>query len=521
MKKFVAIICVVAMLMSFTTTAFADEWDILSPQYKKCEAVSEFSIVLNKPLECLAFLNEEAGFDIKYMIEELTKAKYTAKIQAETSDDALKAKIAMAVNADVPVCLSEDLKFGADVTLYMWMEYDFTSVENAKYNIIIKNPLNGQYLTLDYFELMAETGVDMKSALVETYKGIDVNAGTEELTTLVKNVYKKHAKLDVNGNEYTVTLTNDAMVDMVFDLILGYLETDYVKSLGADTSMLDTGYVDMATIQALVKGLGIFGENDACVMKAETNALGQVVETEESVHIDFNIVELAAALGAAEDELYPLTKENSNIDLTFKSKTSYTKINEDNVAQFPVLTEENSAKLMDVLAVIDLGGPIPENFDNKTTYQPEYFWNSAKGMMERNGMYVDANGFIESCNWDEDNLTGKAAVGEDGAVVIILTSDNFGTVVVKGNLKEDAYTLNDTQLWGRKPFKVATEYNWESYEGEEVLYVSMDVLNYILGAKVQSIQTYILDENLKEMTNPEYYFETVRPNPAYVAPSEQ
>jgi hypothetical protein len=47
---------------------------------------------------------------------------------------------------------------------------------------------------------MAETGVDMKSTLVETYKGIDMNAGTEELTALIKNVYKKHAKLDVNGN---------------------------------------------------------------------------------------------------------------------------------------------------------------------------------------------------------------------------------------------------------------------------------------------------------------------------------
>ena len=519
MKKIVAIICVVAMLMSFTTTAFADEWDILSPQYKKYEAVSEFSIVLNKPLECLAFLNEEAGFDIKYMIEELTKAKYTAKIQAEMSDDALKAKIAMALNADVPVNLSEDLKFGADVILYMWMEYDFTSVENAKYNIIIKNPLNGQYLTLDYFELMAETGVDMKSTLVETFKGIDMNAGTEELNTLVKNIYKKHATLDVKGNEYTLTLTNDAMVDMVFDLMLGYFETDYVKSLGADAAMLDTGDVDLATVQTLVKDLGIFGENDACIMKAKTNALGQVVETEESVHIDFNIVELAAALGAAEDELYPLTKENSNIDITFKSKISYTKINEDNVVQFPVLTEENSAKLMDALGALE--PEVDYAVPDREIYQPEYFWNNAKGMMERNGMYVDANGFIESCNWDEDNLTGKAVVGEDGAVVIVLTSDNFGTVVVKGNLKEDAYTLNDTQLWGRKPFRVATEYNWESYEGEEVLYVSMDVLSYILGAKVQSIQTYILDENLNELTTPEYYFETVRPNPAYVAPSEQ
>ena len=522
MKKFVAIICIVAMLMSFSATAFADEWDIFSTRYKKYEATSEFSIVLNKPLECLAFLSEDAGFDVKYMIEELTKAKYTAKIQAEMSDDALMAKIAMAVNADVPVKLSEDLKFGADVTLYMWVEYDFTSVENAKYNVIIKNPLNGKYLTLDYFEVMAEsTGVDMKSTLVETYKSIDMNAGADEINALAKAVYEKHAKMDAVGNEYTVTLTNNALVDMAFDLIVGYFETDYAKSLGVDSSMLDTGTVDMATIQALVKGLGIFGENDACVIKAKTNEFGQVVETEEALHIDFNIVELATALGAAPDELYPLTDANSDIDVTFKSKLVYSKINEDNIVELPTLTEDNSDDLMDVLGLSYTGGYTPEGYDGVSTYQPKYFWNNARGMMERSGMYVDITGFIDSCCWDEDNLTGEAVLGEDGAVTITLTSDNFGTVVVKGNVNEDAYTLNDMQLWGRRPFKTMTMYNWDNYTGEEVLYVNMDVLNYILGAKVQSIQTYILDEELKELTEYEYYFETVRPNPGYVAPQEQ
>ena len=330
MKKIIAIICTLTMLLSFACTAHADEWDIFAPQYKSYDATVEFSLVLNKPLECLAHFNEEAQFDVKYMIEELTKAKYTAKVQAEMGDNALSGKIAMAINADVPVNLSEELKFGADVTLNMWAEYDFTSIENAKYDIIVKNPLNGQYIVMDYFELMVQsTDVDMKGQLVEAFKGLDMNTGVEEITALMKSVYEKNAKLDVKGNEYTITFTNDGLIDYVFDAVIGYFDTNYAKNLGMDASMLEIeGGIDLATIQAMVKGLGIFGENDALVIKAKTNEKGQTVEVTESMHIDFNIVELMEAVGEDTAMLFPLTKENSDVDVTFSAKAVYEKIDE-------------------------------------------------------------------------------------------------------------------------------------------------------------------------------------------------
>lgn len=520
MKKIIAIICTVAMLFSFATTAFADEWDFLSAEYKSYDATVEFSLVMNKPLECLTLVNETAGFDVKYLVEELTKAKYTAKIQAELGEGNLQAKMAMAINADVPVNLSEDLKFGADVTLHMWMEFDFTSVENAKYDIIIKNPLNGQYITLDYFELMNQiAGVDMKSEFVELFKNLDLEAGVKEITELLKSLYKKNAKLDIKDNEYTITFTDDGLMDMAFDTIEGYLDTEYVKNLGLDEEALDMGDVDMAEVKSIAKGLDIFGENDALVIKSKLNEKGQATEIEESVHIDFNIVELAAALGEDAELMYPLTKENSDIDLTFKSRTVYDKLNEENVVVFPTLTEENSIGFMELVGVT-----MPEDdyyVPELEFYQSEFFWDNAKGLMDRGGMYARADEFFMSCLWDDDNLTGEVELSENGNVTMTITSDNFGTVTVKGSLYSDEYMLNNTKLWARKPFKTVTEYDWDDYEGTEAVYVNMDVLHYILGAKVQSIQTYILDDELKELTTPEYYFEIVRPNPAYVAPVEQ
>ncbi len=515
MKKILAIICTVAMLLSLATTAFASDWDVvLSQEYTSYDATVEFSVALNKPLEFLAYVNEDAGFDVKYLVEELTKAKYNARVQAEVNQEAPSARMAMAINANVPVNISEDLKFGADMTLYMWIEYDFSSIENAKYNIIVKNPVNGQLLTMDYFAMMEMSGEDTKSRIVEMVKSLDMKEGVEEITALLKSVYEKNAKLEIGEDGYTMTFTNNGLIDTAFDLITGYMNTDYLKSTGVDMSVPDMGGVDMATIQAMVRGLGIFGENDAMVIKAKTDAKGILKETEESVHIDFNIVELVEALGADSSMMFPLTKENSDIDVTMNAKVVYEKVNEKNIVEMPVLTEENSMSLMEALGYSDYEEDyiVPEY----EVYQSEYFWDYTQGLMDRGGMYAEMNGFLGSCIWDSDNLTGEVLLGENGDVTMTLTSDNFGTVTVKGNVNSDEYMLNSTKLWARKPFKVVTVYDWDEYEGMEVVYVNMDVLHYILGAKVQSMQTYLLDEDMNALTSPEYYFDIVRPNPAYV-----
>lgn len=514
MKKFTAVLICIAMLLSVSVSAFASDWDFLMTRYKSYDATVEFSMDLNKPLDCLSTLNDYAGFDVKYLVEELAKAKFTAKIQAEVSDDAKAAKVAMAINSNVPVNLSEDLKFGADVTLYMWIEYDFTNTENPKYYIIVKNPLTGKYMYMDYFAVMKETlGVDPSDMIGEMFGKVDMKAFVDEITALVKAIYEKNATLTKSGNEYTVTFTNDGMVDMAFDFVLGYFNTEYVKSLGVDYATMLPGEFNTETVRAMLKGLGIFGENDALTAKFKINGLGQIAESEEKMHIDFNICELAKALGAQEDDLYPLTKENSDIDITFNSKTVYNKINEENVVSIPVLTEENSVSL------IDLFGSTNDYYyddDYYYEYQSEKFWDYAAGKVERGGMYANFEEFLDSAAWDDDNLKGTVAQSETGDILITLKSDNFDEVTVKGNINSDEYTLNDTKLWGRKPFMLVDEYNWETYSADKKVYVNIDVLNYILGCQIESMTVYFIDENGTTLTEPEYDFEIVRPNPGYV-----
>ncbi len=520
MKRIIAIICALAMVMSLATTAFASELDFMDKTYYSYDGVAEFFVELNKPLEFIELANEEAGFDVKYFTENLLKTKITSKVQAEVSPELDKAKLYMSFNPNMPIYISEDLKFNADVTGHMWLEYDFSSVENAKMNVIFKNPLNGKYIYINYFDAFAELDVDVneiKAMMIESFKEAQ-SVDAVELNAIVKNEYEKNADIKKEGSVVTLNFTNNSLIDALYGIIMGMLKSDYMAESmaqsGVELSDLEIDENEISQIVTFIKGLGIFGDTDAYTYKVKLNKDGYITEGEERMHIDFNLFDTAIALGASSEELYPLTSENTDIDLTLCSKVTYTKINEENVVEMPTLTEENSENLLEAL--------ITDNYYEEDTYvelevyQSEKFWNNAKGMMDRGGMYVNMEGFIDSCYWDEDNLTGEVILGEDGAVEITLTSDNFGTVVVKGNVHEDAYTLNDMQLWGRKPFKIVNEYNWDEYAADAKLYVNMDVLNYILGAKVQSVTTYILDDNGIEMTNPEYYFHIVRPNPGYV-----
>lgn len=524
MKKLVSIICIVAMLMSFGTVSYAKSADLFSMEYSSYDSGVTSSVELNKPLDILSLVEEVAGFDVQYIVEELLNTVVVSNVQCEISEDYLKAKIYMSYNLKMPVNVSEDLKFAADVTGHMWMEYDFSSVDNAKYIIIVKNPVNEQYIYIDAFdERFNSQGLDMKTLLVESYKALDIKGYVEEVKAIAEKEYGEHAVMTELEDGYTkISFTNDQLIDFTVDYIVGIMGTEYMKnSLSAEGVEVEGFVPDELAItmaKATVKSLSIFSDEDAFTIKYKADKEGRMEEAEERLHIQFNIVELAKVLGASEEDMYPFTKENSDIDITFVTNMTYKDINT-TVVNMPLLTNDNRVNLFDLLEDVfeqyEYYDGTEDFNEEEEMYQSEKFWDYAQGRMDRGGMYVNMNDFLLSAQWDDDNLTGEVVLN-DNAVDITLTSDNFGTVKISGNLKEDGYLLNETQLWGRKPFVKVSEYNWDTYEAEERVYVNIDVLKYVLGAQVESMEVYLLDENGISLTEPEYYFYIVRPNPAYV-----
>ena len=534
MKKLLAIVCAVMMLFSFAQPAFAatketeTSLDFMKMDYTSYEGTSEFYVELNKPLDFLSVLNADAGFDVQYLVESLLKTKINAKVQAETSSNNKAAKVYMALNPVIPVEFSEDLKFLADLTGKMWIEIDGTSVENAACKIVVQNPLNGEYIYVDAFDAVltgVEDNTEMKQQIVDAMSTVDMTSYDDATADLIK-VYEKYATVEKNGEYVVLKFTNDAFVDTIFEVfeIIFSLEEMQASLEESGLSLETMGITkeNIPAIKTMIKGMGIFSDNDAVVLKYKLDKNNYLVESEERIRVDFNIFDVAEALGAAEEDLYPLTRDVADIDMTFITKNTFDKVNEANVVQMPNLTEENSTSLAELIYdEYELNDDYYYEDDYWADYQPEKFWNFTSGKMERGGMYVDIEEFFDSAYYDEDSLTGTAVLGENGDVKIDFTSDNFGTVTVNGNIREDAYKLNDIDLWGRKPFITVSEYNWSTYAADEKIYVHIDVLNYILGAQVESMEIYLLDDIGMSLTEPEYYFDIVRPNPAYVAPTDE
>lgn len=520
MKKLMAVICAITMLFSVCISAGAANLEFLVQDYKSYESVEEFMIELNKPLDFLKMFNEEAGFDVQYLVEEILKSKFTATVQGEISEDFLKGKVYTGVNMVIPAGFSDELKVTGEATLHLWMEYDFATVGKEKIALVFKNPLNGKYVYFDFAEAMASEGVslgEMTGEIKAAMAQLDVDKYIEEIAAVSKNAYAENAKIEEDGEYVTISFTNDSFVEMIFDMLLGVMDTQYMKDVmsmsGESVVAFDANEMEIAVAKNMMKSASIFSTDDAYVAKYIVDDKGIMKNAEETIHIEFNICEVAELFGADVESLYPITKENSTVDLTFKSNTAMSKVGETGIVNMPVLTEENSVSLMELMGINE---PEPD-YDYDYDYQPEEFWDYALGFMDRGGFYVSADAFFEAANWDEDNFVGNHAVDENGNVWINITTDNIGSVDITGSVNNDWFMIGEYSMQAKKPFVVKSVYNWDTYAAEDCLFINVEVLKNVLACKVNSITTYLLDDNGVELSEPECYIELVRPNPGYVA----
>ncbi len=514
MKKFTAVVLALVMVLGFAQGVFASEWN----QYMSYEAQMEFYIELNKPLDILKEVELDAPLDIQYLVENLLKTKFSADAEVEMSQDMKKAKAHMEYNIKAPVYISEDLKFGADTTFHMWMEYDLTDMANPMMKIIFKNPLDGKYLLIDYNKLAEEMGVSEALNLSEEI----IFSAVYELQDIIIKAYKENSSLTANGNEYTITMTNNQLIDFFAAYIIAIFESDYMAATGVDTSALGLENVNVEQIVAIAKMLGIFTDENALVYKVKLDDKGYISEAEEKIAFDFNIFDIAAVLGVGAEEMAPITRENSDISFDLCAKVKYDRVNEETVVEMPVLTDENSYDFMELMGYSE--DNIPEDnyymtedyteYTYPTAY--EYYYDSASGFMDRGIVYLDIESFAASCDYDDDMVSVTNSVDDKGNVVVTFTSLNFPTVTIEGNIYRDGCTVNGVEFRTRSPFKMRSGYDWNTYEAIDSLHVSMDVFKYVFAAKIESYEAYLLDENGVELNIPECYFYLVRPNPAYV-----
>lgn len=509
MKKLLSVLLCGIMLLSLATGVFASELDPLTRKYNSFEAAMEIWVENNKPLDFLAAVAEEVNMDFKTCAEEVAKTKITAEVKANLSEDYLSGQVYVSYTYSVPVKFGENFKIDAYVKENQWIDYDFSTPENTKILSIQENKFSGKY---DYMlmdaESLSESDIESIKRMVELIK-TSLTDGIVEWSDISKTAFEKYATVEKTDGYVTATLTEDAFIDMLFDMATGFLSTDAMKDIlefaevELNEEALEAEIVEMA--KETVKSVNIFADNDALTIKFKTDEKGYMTECEEKLHFDFNIAEMAQALGATLEDIAPVTVENSDVDFYICAKATYANVNEGVNVSFPELTEENSRDLYAEIVEID------SMYDDYVLYVPEVIRASYVDGFSTDGKhYVNFEDFINSSNYSYDNLTGSRSVDDMGNVTLVFNSDFVNNVTVTGNVNSDEYTLGEYKLMCNKPFRVIND----------ALYVNVDVLTAVLNCKVRSIEIVYIS-GTEPNPEPVYNYSLIRPNPGYVEPMQQ
>lgn len=540
MKKVTAILCAFAMFFTFAVNAGATELDFMDKEYKSYDATVEFSLQLNKSFDFVKVIADYLTgnndiIDYQRFAESLMNATYTADIQAETGADYKSAKMAMAISANLPIELSEDLSIAVGTKVRLWIDYDFSGENNLKYDIIVTNPLNGKYYYIDYLELIKGMSGDEEAEelIADMMRSIDAKSGVSEIKELVKNLLTGNAKISSSGNTRTIELSGDAVGNYLSELITGIIKSDYMNNLlesvqGAegDAEPYEMADEDIREITDVIKSLKIFAD-DAVSIKITLDDDGFIKESDEKVHIAFNIAELCESFGVSSEDIEPLTKENSDVDFTLITKVVFRRV-KDVTVEMPALTEENSVDLMEALGPM-LG--IYDDGDNDYDYEKweEYYYRTSESIrnhginakaidLSNSEFYVDIE-YLLFYTYGCDDLYGSMDFDENGNVTIEYESKAVEKTVVTAKVGEKAYSVNGVPYEAKYPFILnsyeTVDYDWEA--GEYVdktvssVYVGIDVLNTLFGSKVVGYAVSFDTDGAEPLV----WVDLERPNPGY------
>jgi len=388
MKKFASILLVFLISFSFLT-AFAKTPDYLEG-FDSADFKITYEIKVNKISDFLfAELAKELGFEDKSALDNLNLS-FTGKVEAY--GDLPKAKMYVKAPKEELQKIIGALNPTAEAIgdYEVWIDLDFTDLQNMVYKVILKTPDEEKYIYLDFAQYLnvSQPGINIDFSKLE-------QAAKEKLEPIVEG-YKKaleNVKTIEEYNEKTgdykfvipASSIYEALNILVeytftnFDKIVGaYI--DYMKEIDeeAANSLKEVlpSNLELLSYQAMakmvvqtIKDMDIFAD-DALVISASQNKEKNEVYMKLALNIQTNLYDaLGKSTLMSEQELketFPIDgvnvkKEDFDIDLSVSINYEYSNLNAAKV-DFPVLTEQNSIDYIKKIAEEQRLYEINQNF---------------------------------------------------------------------------------------------------------------------------------------------------------------
>ena len=306
-----------------STTVLADVQDEFSNILEKNTKATSFAgktvvtAELNEPLQIFEDIPKDDYVDLDYTLlsNDLMKSKFTVEFAYNVAPDYKKMQMSVSMACDLPVHINNDLKIDAYGKFGVWCNYDVTDSENPKLEIIQKNPVDPYYSYGDFFDTYGE----------ELTKAITPDAIKGAVDGFARAL-NDNAEIKKTTQGYKVKIDNDSF-----------------KGFISDSALMLKKYIPDPEFKEFIKNqlpdfdFDLLGKNGA-VIEVTKNSKGEIAAYTQSIHLDFNLYDLAEYLGIPADGL---VKEKSQIDVTFKEASEFFGYNKTTV-DLPELTEENS-----------------------------------------------------------------------------------------------------------------------------------------------------------------------------------
>ncbi len=483
MKKTVALFISFVMIFSCVAAygASADEIfdSMFNPVYSG-KAHIELSGELKEvpdALDKLDFYRFGAGIaDLKLLAQSLSKS--TAKLDAayNISKDMRKAKMALSYEISAPITVNESLKIESHSTWNIWIDYDFTS-EAPVYKIIYKTPLNKKYTVLD---LSGEIDPIELSASMPSEESI------KDLSKRIAELYKSCAKVSKQGSGYRLTFDDNGFKVFcagIFDEITKAGEEQLLKASSDMAGIRDfKDYMQdiKDTFSNAAQSMTILGKG-GLVIDLKTNGAGYITAENADINLSLNIYDILDAFNLYNEES-GITKANSNLDLTIKSRASLSSHNQNVTVDFPVLTDENSVNPMTAF--------IPSPDYGNSPFKWFSLENEGLPVLAGNYPLFKLSDICDELGFDFKYENGKATVDTKTSLGIIEYEAN--SAAAKANGEEIALVIPPTEIDGS--FYISSN---------AAALLNVDISSISYDAEGDTTFTYA------EYTNPDY----VAPDP--------
>lgn len=359
MKKLLTLV-LASLLLITNVFAAADIPEFMQKEYNNYTASYKISMTFDNADSIVAFLEEvempkqiEYFVDLKTLLKTLLSYDGEMLLQADVSEDFKKIKLALTTEEKYYIEPNSNLDITINAKEGLWLDIDLTKDGSEVFEIIVISPIQNKYLKMDLIPYFAKEDMDMiKSIFNKEY--------IESMSKpLVESLYK-YVKFEGSGSKYTMTLDNEGFSQYCADLF------GMMAQISASSQEMTQGDAQMmAAYTEIFKNMKFLGDDGmVCDFTLDGNNISY-----ESSRVDFEMdISKMVELMTGQAWQY---QNRLSLDFTLSVGCDISKVGSTTV-EFPVLTEENSFTLEDVMPTTTPDDNYDGIYEDDEYSEPEY-----------------------------------------------------------------------------------------------------------------------------------------------------